>query len=157
MDVPADQIVALTLENDQDQFELAKEGESWTLKDLGLGETLDEASLKTLVNKARCAALLRPLGKERQSSYGLHEPRAVVTIQSYGDEGGKTHAMWVGAQDPADNGYVVKSSESDWYVRVSEYAVKNLVRKGREDSLQQPPTPSPVLEYTPEPTAEATS
>ncbi len=156
LDVPVDQNVALTLENEQGRFEFAKEGESWSLKDLAIGETLDEASVKTLVNKARYATLLRPLGKERQPSYGLDEPRAVVTLQTHGEEGDKTYTLWVGAQDPADSSYVVKSSESDYYVRVSEYAVKDLVEKGREDFLQQAPTPTPVTEATPESTAEAT-
>jgi hypothetical protein len=156
LDVPVDQIVALTLENKQGRFEFAKEGESWSLKDLTTGETLDEASVKTLVNKVRYATLLRPLGKERQPSYGLDEPQAVVTLHTHGSEGDKAYTLRVGAQDPADNSFVVKSSDSDYYVWVSEYAVKDLVEKGREDFLQQPPTPTPAPETAPERTLEAT-
>jgi hypothetical protein len=152
LDVPAEQIAVLTLENGQGRFEFVKKEESWTLKDLAADETLDEASVQSLVNEARYTALLRPLGKEEQASYGLDEPRAVVTLQTHGDEGDKTYTLRVGAQDPADSSYVVKSSESDYYVRVDEFTVKNLVEKGREDFLQQPPTPTPA----PEPTAEPT-
>lgn len=148
LDVPADQIVALTLENDQGRFEFVKEGENWILKDLAAGETLDEAGVKTLVNKARYTTLLRPLGKEEQASYGLDDPQAVVTIQTHSDEGDQTYTLRVGAQDPADKSYVVKSSKSDYYVRVTEYTVKDLVEKGREDWLKQSSTP------TPEPTTE---
>ncbi|MGD9046507.1 MAG: DUF4340 domain-containing protein [Anaerolineae bacterium] len=154
LDVPPDQIVALTLENGQGRFEFVKEGESWTLKDLTAGETLDETSVKTLANKARYATLLRPLGKEEQASYGLDEPRAVVTIQTQGDGGDRTYTLWVGAQDPADNSFVVKSSDSDYYVRVSEYAVKDLVEKGREDFFSATSDPTPVPEVTAESTAE---
>jgi hypothetical protein len=156
LDIPADQIVILTLENGQGRFEFVKEVETWKLKEMAANETLDEAAVKILVNKAHYVTLLRPLGKERQPSYGLDEPQAVVTIQTHGEEGDKTYTLWVGAQDPADNSFVVKSSESDYYIRVTEYAVKDLVEKGREDFLRQPLTPTPIPEATPEPTAEAT-
>jgi len=45
----------------------------------------------------------------------------------------------------------MKSSESPYYVRVSEYTVKMLVERGRDDYVRLPETP------TPEPTPETSS
>jgi hypothetical protein len=49
----------------------------------------------------------------------------------------------VGAQDPEDLSYVVISSESPYYVRVSEYTVKDFVENAREGFLVVPPTATP--------------
>lgn len=147
LDVPQDEIVALTLENANGRFEFEKEGETWTMKGLAAGETLDDGSVTTLVNQARLTTLLRPLGKQAKEAYGLQEPSATITIRTHSDEtGDKTYVLQVGAKDPADNSYPVKSSESDYYVRVSEFAVKDFVEKARDGFLQLPPTP----EATPE-------
>lgn len=146
LEIPSEQIVALTLENGQGRFEFEKEGETWGMKGLAEGETLDEASVTSLANRAAFVSLLEPLGKEEEAGYGLQEPSAVVTIQTQSDEGGsKTYNLRVGAKDPADNSYVVISSESPYYVRVNEFAVKDFVEKGRDDFLELPPTPAPEV------------
>ena len=63
----------------------------------------------------------------------------------------KTVTLTIGAQDPDDKTYVLKSSESAFYVRVSEYTVINMVEQGRDHYLQLPPTPAP------EPASETSS
>jgi hypothetical protein len=92
-----------------------------------------------LIQQAASVNMVRPLGKEEQAVYGMDEPNAVVTLEA--DD--KTITLRVGAKDPADNSYVVTSSESPYYVRVSAYSLKNLVENTRHDFLQKPPTPTP--------------
>ncbi len=55
----------------------------------------------------------------------------------------ETYTLRVGAKDDEDNSYVVSSSESPYYVRVSNYTVKDFVERTRDDFLEQPPTPTP--------------
>ena len=146
LDVPLDEIVAATLENANGRFELTKVGDEWTLAGLGAEETLDMGAVQSLVSGARLVSLLEPLGIEARLSYGLDDPQAVVTFQT---EGG-VYTLWVGAQDPESKRYVVKSSAADWYVRVNEFSVQDLVDQTREDLLVAPPTPEPVPQGTPE-------
>ncbi len=151
LEVPQDQIVAVTLENANGRFEFVKAGETWTMAGLAADEPLDEGAVNTLVNRARLTTLQAPLGKEELPAYGLDDPQAVVTLQTETEQGGsRTYTLWVGAQDPEDNSYVVKSSESAWYVRVNEFAVSDFVEKGRQDFIVQPtPTPEALPEATP--------
>jgi len=145
LEIPNDQIVALTLENGNGRLEFEKEGETWTMVGPAEGETLDEASVTTLVNRAALVTLLEPLGKEEKAEYGLGAPNAVVTIETQGEDGtAKTYTLRVGAKDPADSSYVLISSESPYYVRVTQTAVEDFVSQGRDDFLELPPTPTPA-------------
>ena len=54
----------------------------------------------------------------------------------------KTITLTIGAKDAADSTYIVKSSESPYYVKVADYSVKELVERGKANFLQQP-TPAP--------------
>ncbi len=144
LEIPQDQIVAVTLENENGRFEFIKEGETWTMNGLAEDETLDQASVTTLANRAALTTMVEPLGKEEKDSYGLREPSAVVVIRTHSDEGGdRTYTLSVGAKDPEDNSYVILSSESPYYVRVSEFAVRDLVENTRDEFLVLPPTPTP--------------
>ncbi len=161
--VPGDKVVAFTLENPNGHFEFERvvneagsvDGDTWTMRELAADETLNENNVRSLFNRIVSVSLLRPLGKEEKDVYGLQEPSAVVTIQTQGDgEGDKTYTLRVGAKDASDNTYVVISSESPYYVQVSEFTVRDFVEKTRDDFLELPPTPTP--EVTPEPSPEAT-
>ncbi len=149
LSIPQEDVVAVTVENAQGRLEFVKEGDAWTLADLAAGETLDEAAVTSLVGKARYTAMLRPLGKEEQDSYGMASPNAIVTVQASSDAGDKTYTLWVGAKDEEANGYVVKSSESEYYVLVSQYSVADFVDKGHQDFLELPATPTPEVGATP--------
>lgn len=150
--IPADQIVALTLENSNGRFEFEKDDDVWTMKGLAAGENLDQNRFKTLVSRAALITLIEPLGKTEKETYGLQQPGAVITLRTHQDEtGDRTHVLTVGAKD-AQNNYIVKSSESPYYVRVSEFTVKDFVEKTREGFLQLPPTPTPTPEASPEAT-----
>jgi hypothetical protein len=86
--------------------------------------------------------LQRPLGTEEETAYGLDDPQAVVTLETADG----THTLRVGAQDAEDSSYVLAWSGSPFYVRVSEFSVRDFVEKTRDDLLQQP---TPVPEATP--------
>ncbi|MBM4464315.1 MAG: DUF4340 domain-containing protein [Chloroflexi bacterium] len=143
--VAQDQIVALTVENGNGRFEFEKDDAgTWAMKGLAADETLNQNNVTSLATRLSSLRMLRPLGKTEQDEYGLKEPNAVVTVETRDDEGNtRTHTIRVGAKDDEDNSVVVISSESPYYVRVSEYTVKDFVEKARDDFLELPPTPTP--------------
>ena len=142
--VPRDEVVAFTLENAQGSFEFVKVGDAWMLADQGTDETINENGVEAVLNRVTSVALLRPLGKVEEDAYGLVEPSALVTLTTRSqEEGNQTYSLRVGAQDPEDDSYVVISSESPYYVRVSQFTVQDLVEKGRDGFIQPPPTPTP--------------
>ncbi len=154
--VSQDQVMRLSLENQEGEFtfvrlvsggELAPAQETWSMTDLAQDETLSTSAVQTLLSRASSVNMLRPLGTEERAEYGMDNPAAVVTLRTQSEEeGSKTYTLSVGAQDPDDNSYVVISSESPYYVRVSEFVVQSFVENVREDFLELPPTP----EATPE-------
>jgi hypothetical protein len=149
--VPQEEIVAFTLENSNGRYEFVKDADTWTLTDLTAGETLNTTTVESLINRATSVSLLHPLGQEEKSIYGMQAPKAVVTILTHSDEAGdRTYILRVGARYAEDRSYVVASSQSPYYVRVTEFTVKDWVERTRNDFLELPPTP------TPEPTPEAT-
>ena len=139
LSVPQDDITKMTLENTNGTFTFTKDGEVWTMAGLAADETLDENKVTALVQQAASVNMVRPLDKEGQAAYGMDEPNAVVTLETKD----KTITLRVGAKDPDANSYVVISSESPYYVRVSGYSLNNLVENTRDDFLQAPPTPTP--------------
>jgi hypothetical protein len=143
--LPSEEVTAFTVQNQQGTFEFAREGEAWTMSDLAGEEVLNEGTVRTLLSRATTVRLQQPLGTTEEAAYGLDDPSAVVTLET---EDGQTHTLRVGAQDAADNSYVVAWSGSPFYVRVSEFSVRDLVEKTRDDLLQQP-TPTPEPEATP--------
>jgi hypothetical protein len=151
--VPAADVVALSLENANGTFQFVKEGETWTMEGVSGEESFDSSRFQTILNRATSLTLLAPLGREQRSEYGMDAPAAVVRLQTAGDAP-KTYLLTVGAQDAEDNSYVVKSSESPYYVRVSEFSVNDLVTRTRDEFLVATPTPlptAPEAEGTPAP------
>jgi YD repeat-containing protein len=136
--VPQTVTVALTLENEQGTFEFERDGETWTMQGLTEDETFAENNLTTVLNQITSLRMTRPLGTEEKPAYGLDNPKAVVTFKT---EAGEEYTLRVGAQDEDDKSYVVKWSESPYYVKVGEFTVKEAVERGRDDFLLPPPTP----------------
>lgn len=158
--VPEDQVMRLSLENQNGAFtfirlvsggELAPVQEVWSMADLAQDETLNIAAVRTLLNRATSVAMQRPLGTEEKPEYGMDSPAAVVTLRTQSEEGGaKNYTLLVGAKNPEDGSYVVISSESPYYVQVSEFAVQSFVENARQSFLELPPTPEATPEATPE-------
>jgi len=111
---------------------------------LAADETLNENNVTGLAGRVASLRMLGPLGKTERDDYGLKEPNAVVTVETRDGEGNtKAYTIRVGAKSDEDNSYVVSSSESLYYVRVSEYTVKDFVERTRDGFLELPPTPTP--------------
>ena len=125
-----------TLENESGTFVFERIGEDgWMLADLNEDETLDLGAVRGLLRRAGSVTMRSPLGREDQPHYGMDAPAARVTLEL--DE--KTVTLLVGARDAEDGSYVVKSSESEYYVSVAETGVRELVETAREDLLEEPP------------------
>ena len=139
--VSKDNITRMTLENRNGTFTFTKnDGEDkWAMAGLATDEIFDEPKFTYLLGRITSIGMVAPLGKEKLAAYGMDDPNAVVLLEM----ADKTITLRVGAKDPSDNNYVVISSESPYYVRVSEWTVKDLVEKTRDDFLQAPPTPTP--------------
>jgi len=158
--VPQDQVMRLSLENENGEFvfvrmvsggELAPAQEIWSMADLAQDETLNKTAVETLLSRATSVLMQQPLGTEEKAEYGMDNPTAVVTLRTQSEEeGAKNYTLRVGARNPEDGSYVVISSESPYYVRVSEFSVQNLVENTRDDFLELPPTPEVTPEATPE-------
>ena len=148
--VPSEDLVALMLRNSNGEWSFEQDGEGhWTLVDLPEGEMLDESGVTSVVNQASRMSMVRPLGREADASYGLDQPAGTLTLQT----AERTITVEIGAKSAEDNTYVVKSSESPYYVRVSEYSVQGLLENSREDFVLAP-TPVPE-EATPTPDDES--
>jgi hypothetical protein len=68
----------------------------------------------------------------------------VVTLRTKKDNQEKTYTLTIGAKDAQESAYTVKSSDSPYYVRVAEWAVRELVEKTRESFLKLPTPPLPA-------------
>ncbi len=141
--VVQEDVQRFTLDNANGTFVFEKgDQDSWTLVDLGDDETLDQEQVRDALRRASVITMKRPLGREDRPGYGLDDPAAVVTLET--DE--KTVTLRVGARDSEDASYVVKSSESAYYVSVAESGVRALVETGREGFLEEPPAPGTELD-----------
>jgi hypothetical protein len=140
--VPQTATVGITLENANGKFEFAKEGEKWTLKGLSAGEIFNENNFFPFMNQATGLRLTEPLGQE-DSWFGANKPQATITISTQEGDQTKSYTLEIGDKDAKDNSYVVKASNSPYYVRIAEFTAKNFVDKKREDFLQAPPTAEP--------------
>ena len=139
LQLDAQEFVAATLENANGTFEFVKVGEEWTMTGLGEGETASSANISSLISRAASVWMVRPLGTELKPSYGFQAPNATLVIHARSAEGTEsTYTMLVGAQSPDDGSYVLKSSESPYYVRVAEYTAQDWVGETREGLLEIP-------------------
>jgi hypothetical protein len=140
LSVPRDDINKITLQNGNGEWNLRKglEGD-FEVAELAEGEELETSSVNTIVSRVSSVSMLQPLGLEEAPAYRMDQPNAVVTIRTTGE----TITLLVGAKFTEDNSYVVKSSESPYYVRVAAFSVKNLVEGTHEDFVKLPPTPTP--------------
>ena len=139
LNLPQDQVTKWTLENANGTFILTKDEEgNWTLDGLTEDETMAQTKVTSALREAVFLNLTAPLGREELATYGLDQPQAVATVET----ADQVVTLRVGAQDPEDNSYTVISSESPYYVQVSEFSVRNLIENTRDDFLEAPPTPA---------------
>jgi hypothetical protein len=141
LSVPQENVTQMTLENNNGTFVFSLDAEgNWTMDGLAADETAAASNIDAVVRQATSLKLTNPLGKEEKATYGMDDPNAVVTLEA----AGRTITLHVGARDAEEeNRYIVKSSESPYYVRVAEFSVKAMVENTRDDFIQPPPTPTP--------------
>ena len=149
LSVPQDQVLAFTQENSKGRFQLEKnEDEEWTLAGEDNEAALDQTKVTSLISKLGSLRLLRPLGKEELETYGFGEPTSIVTIRvtistKADDSDSGEHVLRIGAKFGEDEGFVVKSSKSPYYVLMAESTVEDFIEKGLESLLEPPPDSTP--------------
>ncbi|MBX3010214.1 MAG: DUF4340 domain-containing protein [Caldilineaceae bacterium] len=138
--IPEPEIQALTIENAQGTVSFTRPTtDTWTLSDLAPGETFNQNNLTSLLTRFTGFNMVKPLGKTEQPIYGMTTPTATVTLQTQPAGGeAKTITLLIGQQDPATQNYIVKSSESEYYVEVAAFGVENILNRGRADYLTPP-------------------
>jgi hypothetical protein len=153
--VPQTATLGITLQNAHGTFEFERpdaEGE-WTMQGLAPDEKLEQGDVQDLLFQVTSVRMVGPLGKSEQEQYGIAEPQAVVTLRTKEGEQEKRYTLTLGAkleEEPrSPEGekryyYVLRSSESPYFVRVNEFFGNTLAGKKREDFLAQPPTPTPT-------------
>jgi len=131
-----DDIQALTLENANGVFALTRDAEgAWTLSGLNEGESVNQTEANTLASRATSLAMSHPLGKELKEEYGLEPPQATLSITlapttTITDASGSlvsSYELAVGAHNPDDNTYPVRSTLSDYIVAVSAATMTPLI------------------------------
>lgn len=141
--VMQEEIRAIRLKNANGEWDFEKDEEgTWNLAGLAEGEELNASTMSSLESRAVSINLSEPLGLETSAAYGLAEPLAILVIET--DE--ETIMLYVGAFDEESNTYVVKSSASEYFVRVSEFTASPLVENSDEDIITLLPTPTPEVE-----------
>ncbi len=141
-------VTGFTVKNAAGEVAFTKDAAgAWTLQGLAADETVNAGAITALLSQATNVRLTAPLGTAADPAYGLAQPAATVTLTAKTGDQTKTYTLAVGAKNAADSSYVVKSSESPYYVRVAGFGVKDLVEKARDGFLQQPTpaaaTPAP--------------
>jgi hypothetical protein len=149
--VPEDQITEVTLENAHGTFTFVR-GESedgeerkWTLADATPDEPVASANISTLISRISTLNLQSVLGKSEQPEYGLDNPLATITVISTeattdtASAETKTTTILVGAKDEETNTYYLKSSDSEYYVRLASFTGDEFVNKQRSDLMIKTP------------------
>lgn len=129
----------------------------WVLRKIKSGLKLKVEEWNSMLRKAVAIRMEEPLGREKSPSFGLKKPSAVLTVvtevasnrdkdnartkeKQREDESEKVHKTYtirIGAQDKEKKGYIVKSSESPFFVRVPVYAVEPFIEKKVDDLTEK--------------------
>jgi hypothetical protein len=171
--VPSDQVTSLRLQNANGDFEFTKEGDTWTMTGLAADENLNQDTLTRLLSQITSFHMIDPIGTELQDTFGLDAPQATITVHAMVPEQTseptsetpllplltpsaeapspepsatpqlveKEYTLQFGAA--LEDGVVVKSSESEYYVLVTTSSADNFAKKTRADFIAVPPTPTP--------------
>lgn len=138
--IPQSDVTGLTLTNGQGTLTFTEVStDTWTLVDLAEDETFNQNNLTSLLTRIGSLNMVQPLGKEAAPEYGMDSPGATMIIdwQTAAGEAERT-TLTVGAEPLEDGNYVIKSSDSAYYVKVASFTVENILERGRADYLQLP-------------------
>jgi hypothetical protein len=146
LSLPGDQISGMRLDNANGTLEFVKDAVSgeWSLADLPEGRQANSAKISSLVTRLASQRMVQPLGNQEQPEYGFDQPAATVTLVAPGEnETTRTYQIEIGAKDTGGSDYIVRSSESEYIVRVAGASLEELLSGTAEDFLQAEPTPTP--------------
>jgi Domain of unknown function (DUF4340) len=165
-------IVSLTVQNAQGTFNFKKVNGAWTLDGLAAGEIANASSIQNIVSQAASISLTTPIGTTDQDRFKMKTPTATVTlaVESQATPASQFSAPFQGTPTPSlvtpqtvrssysllfgakqDGGeYVLKSSQSTFYVQVGASTAEAFANLKRADLLTPPPTPTAAPTGTPE-------
>ncbi len=131
--VESDRVAAFELVNATGRFRFERSDGGWTSPVPGAGEVLDQDRVTAFVERVSTLRMRRPLGTEPPGDYGLAERAAVVRLALSPDEDGEVRTLELLILAGGDDGYdyVVKSSDSEYYVEVPSFTLADLVDAGR--------------------------
>lgn len=131
--VEPERVAAFELVNAAGSFRFERSGDGWTGPAPGAGEVLDQDRVTAFVDRVSTLRMRRPLGTEPPGDYGLAERAAEVRLVLSPDEDGDAGTLELlilaGGDDEYD--YVVKSSDSEYYVDVPSFTLADLVDADR--------------------------
>ncbi len=133
--VEADRIAAFELVNAAGSFRFERSDGEWTSPVPGAGEVLDQERVTAFLDRVSTLRMRRPLGAEPPGDYRLAERAAEVRLALSPDEDGEgeggTLELLILAGGDDDYDYVVKSSDSEYYVEVPSFTLADLVNADR--------------------------
>jgi hypothetical protein len=163
--VPKEQITEVTLDNANGSLTFVRgggeNGDEWTLADATADEPVAPANINTLIDRIATLNLHTVLGKSEAPEYGLDAPLATLTVTTSEattdttSAATKTTTLVVGAKDEETNTYYLKSSDSEFYVRLAAFTGDEFVNKQRSDFMVQSTEATPDSSVAPEATEPA--
>lgn len=131
--VEADRVAAFELVNAAGSFRFERSDGEWTSPVPGAGEVLDRERVTAFLDRVSTLRMRRPLGTEPPGDYRLAERAAEVRLALSPDEDGEAGALelLILADGDDDYDYVVKSSDSEYYVEVPSFTLADLVDADR--------------------------
>lgn len=131
--VEPERVAAFELVNAAGSFRFERSGDGWAGLTPGAGEVVDQQRVSAFVDRVSTLRMRRPLGTEPPGDYRLAERAAVVRLALSPDADGEAGTMELlilaGGDDDYD--YVVKSSDSEYYVEVPSFTLADLVDADR--------------------------
>lgn len=148
-------IVQFSVENENGTFDFVKTGDQWTYNGLNEGETFDPESITSLLNSISSVRMTEPIGKE----YTMDPVLATVTMTveetvepdtsaeatpeatpevTAPQTVSHTYTLRLGPTFEDTEDHVVKSSESEYYVRVGTTFSNNLLNLTHDGLLLVP-------------------
>jgi len=145
LNVPENSVTTMTMKNANGTYEFTRDASGkWGMKDWG-DKPFDTEKFTPLVSRLSTMRMLTPLGIKEDPAYKLENPLAVVTFTyKESDSESPTVTLTIGAKDEENNSFVVKSSTSDYYMKLDGYFVGDYVTSKKDDFIKPEPTATPT-------------
>jgi len=130
------------LENAAGRMRFTKDDSgAWTMEGLEAGMRIKQDEWEKLLKKALYIRMNKPLGDQENKEWGLGHPALTLRMETgaSGDDKGGAEAVSVsfGKKDEDKNIRVAKSSNSRFFVSVTDYSVSELVEAEKKMLLEE--------------------